>query len=426
MQVVTKAKRLRGEVSVPGDKSISHRAVMLGAIAEGVTEISGFLTGADCLSTIDCFRKLGIRIDREGEHVKVYGEGLYGLKEPEDVLDVGNSGTTIRLISGILSGQPFTSTLTGDASIRRRPMKRVLHPLSEMGARILGRDNQNKAPFSLQGGDLQAVRYQTPVASAQIKSAILLAGLYAPGKTTVIEPEKSRNHTEVMLQGFGAKVTESQNSSVVEGLPVLEAQKITIPGDISSAAFFIVAALIVPDSELVITNVGINQTRTGILDVLWQMGADISVLNERETSGEKVGDLLVKSSPLKGVSFGGDIIPRLVDEIPVLAVAAALAEGTTTITNAEELKVKESNRLETITTELKKMGANITETADGLIIKGPVRLTGAVCKSHHDHRIAMACAVAGLVADKETMINEPECVDISFPEFFDRLETLST
>jgi len=412
------------KIKIPGDKSISHRAVMLGSIAEGTTEIDGFLTGADCLSTISCFQQLGVNIQRDGEKVTVHGVGLKGLKEPDSVLDVGNSGTTIRLISGILAGQNFTSLLTGDSSIRRRPMKRVLDPLGKMGAEVLGRDNNNKAPFAIKGKELESISYKTPVASAQIKSAILLAGLYSKGTTTVIEPEKSRNHTEVMLKGFGAEIEEGPNFSSVKGFPKLMGQKITIPGDISSAAFFIAGALILPDKEVCIENVGLNETRTGIIDVFREMGGDIQIINERYTSGEKVGDIIVKSSKLKGITFGGEIIPRLVDEIPVIAVAATQAEGVTIIHGAEELKVKESDRLKTISKELSKMGADIEETDDGLIIKGGTPLKYADCESYDDHRIAMSCAIAGLVSDGGVSIDDLSCVDISFPGFFETIKSL--
>lgn len=412
------------KIKIPGDKSISHRAVMLGSIAEGTTEIDGFLTGADCLSTISCFQQLGVNIQRDGEKVTVHGVGLQGLKEPDSVLDVGNSGTTIRLISGILAGQNFTSLLTGDSSIRRRPMKRVLDPLGKMGAEVLGRDNNNKAPFAIKGKELESISYKTPVASAQIKSAILLAGLYSKGTTTVIEPEKSRNHTEVMLKGFGAEIEEGPNFSSVKGFPKLMGQKITVPGDISSAAFFIAGALILPDKEVCIENVGLNETRTGIIDVFREMGGDIQIINERYTSGEKVGDIIVKSSKLKGITFGGEIIPRLVDEIPVIAVAATQAEGVTIIHGAEELKVKESDRLKTISKELSKMGADIEETDDGLIIKGGTPLKYADCESYDDHRIAMSCAIAGLVSDGGVSIDDLSCVDISFPGFFETIKSL--
>jgi len=412
------------KIKVPGDKSISHRAIMLGAISEGITEIDGFLTGADCLSTISCFRQLGVEIQREGEKVIVKGVGLHGLKEPDSVLDVGNSGTTIRLISGILSGQNFTSVLTGDASIRKRPMGRVWKPISSMGGIILGRESDNKAPVAIRGGNLKKITYETPVASAQIKSAILLAGLYAQGITKVIEPEKSRNHTEVMLRGFGAEIEEGANYSTVKGFPILKGQKINIPGDISSAAFFIVSALIVPGSEVLIENVGLNETRTGVIDVLQEMGGDIQILQERYTSEEKVGDILIKYSKLKGITFGGDIIPRLVDEIPVIAVAATQAEGITKIYGAEELKVKESDRLKTISSELTKMGADIKETHDGLIINGRRNLKHANCVSYDDHRIAMSCSVAGLVSEGGVSIDDPSCVDISFPGFFEMLEKI--
>lgn len=413
------------KIKVPGDKSISHRAVMLGSIAEGTTEIEGFLTGADCLSTISCFRQLGVEIHQNGDKVTVHGVGLQGLKEPESVLDVGNSGTTIRLISGILSGQKFTTTLTGDASIRRRPMKRVLEPLSLMGAEILGRENNNKAPFSIRGGSLKNMTYNTPVASAQIKSAILLAGLYSEGITKVIEPEKSRNHSEVMLKGFGAEIEEGADYSSVKGFPKLTGQKVVVPGDISSAAFFIAAGLILPGCELFIENVGLNETRTGIIEVFREMGGDIQIVNERFTSGEKAGDLIVKYSKLKGITFGGDIIPRLVDEIPVIAVAATQASGRTVIHGAQELKVKESDRLKTISNELAKMGADITETEDGLIINGPVPLKFAECLTYDDHRIAMSCAVAGLVSEGGVKLDDSSCVDISFPGFFDQLNNLT-
>jgi 3-phosphoshikimate 1-carboxyvinyltransferase len=412
------------KIKIPGDKSISHRAVMLGSIAEGTTEIDGFLTGADCLSTISCFQQLGVNIQRDGEKVTVHGVGLQGLKEPDSVLDVGNSGTTIRLISGILAGQNFTSLLTGDSSIRRRPMKRVLDPLGKMGAEVLGRDNNNKAPFAIKGKELESISYKTPVASAQIKSAVLLAGLYSKGTTTVIEPEKSRNHTEVMLKGFGAEIEEGPNFSSVKGFPKLMGQKITVPGDISSAAFFIAGALILPDKEVCIENVGLNETRTGIIDVFREMGGDIQIINERYTSGEKVGDIIVKSSKLKGITFGGEIIPRLVDEIPVIAVAATQAEGVTIIHGAEELKVKESDRLKTISKELSKMGADIEETDDGLIIKGGAPLKYADCESYDDHRIAMSCAIAGLVSDGGVSIDDLSCVDISFPGFFETIKSL--
>ena len=414
------------KIKVPGDKSISHRAVMLGAIAEGITEIEGFLTGADCLSTIDCFRKLGVEIEQEGEHVIVHGVGLMGLQESESIIDIGNSGTTIRLISGILAGQDFTTRLTGDASIRRRPMGRILEPLSLMGAEILGRENNNKAPFSIRGGSLKEITYKTPVASAQIKSAILFAGLYAHGTTKVIEPEKSRNHSELMLKGFGAEVEEGDNYSSVIGFPKLIGQKLLVPGDISSAAFFIGAALIIPGMEVYIENVGLNETRTGIIDVFLEMGGNIQIINERYEKKKKTGDLIVKYSKLKGIKINKEIIPRLVDEIPLLAVVASQAEGRTIVYGAEELKVKETDRLKAITKELSKMGANIEETEDGLIIKGGNKLKYAEIESYDDHRIAMSCAIAGLVSEGGVKIDNPSCVDISFPGFFEKLETLKS
>lgn len=414
------------KIKVPGDKSISHRAVMLGSIAEGITEIEGFLNAADCLNTIKCFRMLGVEIIQEGEKVLVHGVGLRGLKEADTIIDVGNSGTTIRLMSGILAGQEFASTLTGDSSVRSRPMKRILEPLALMGAEILGRENNNKAPFSIRGKELKNITYETPVASAQIKSAILFAGLFSQGITKVIEPEKSRNHSEVMLKGFGAEVEEGERFSSVKGFPKLKGQKIIIPGDISSAAFFIAAASILPGSEVLIENVGLNETRTGVIEVLKKMGGDIQILNERYTSGEKSGDLLVKYSKLKGISFGSEITARLIDEIPIIAVVATQAEGTTFIHGAEELKLKESDRLKTITKELAKMGANIKETEDGLIIQGGSKLKFAECESYDDHRIAMSCAVAGLISEGGVRINNPSCVDISFPDFFTKLKILKS
>ncbi len=412
------------KIRVPGDKSISHRAIMLASLAQGTSQIDGFLRGDDCLATISSFRKLGVEISRRHERVFVKGNGLDGLKEPNSVLDVGNSGTTIRLISGILAGQPFTSFLTGDASIRKRPMKRVIDPLSLMGAEFMGRQDNNLAPFAIRGGSLKAIDYTSPVASAQIKSAVLLAGLFADGVTIVREPEKSRNHTELILASFGAKVKEGKNFSSLEGRPKLLAQKIEIPGDISSAAFFMVAGLIVPGADIFIENVGLNESRTGIIDVLREMGGKIEISNERVSSGEKIGDVRVVYSQLKAVKFGGEIIPRLVDEIPVLALAASQAQGRTIIYGAEELKVKETDRLHAISKELSKLGAKIEEKEDGLIIDGPVKLKYAECESYNDHRIAMTCALAGLLTDRDIKITNPSCVDISFPGFFELLQQI--
>lgn len=421
---LTRAKHLRGTITVPGDKSISHRAVMFGALAEGTTKVTGFLQGADCLSTIDCFRRLGISIENTPEEIIIHGKGLYGLTAPSGFLDVGNSGTTMRLLSGILSGQFFVSTLTGDASIQSRPMKRIIEPLSLMGADIKSVHGNDCAPLTIAGDRLHSISYTSKVASAQVKSAILLAGLYADGVTSVTEPVRSRNHTELMLSAFGAAIhTKGTTASITPG-DELYAQEITVPGDISSAAYFIAAGLLVPDSELLIQNVGINPTRDGMLKVCRQMGGNITLLQERIQSGEPVADLLVKSSDLKGTVIEGDLIPTLIDELPVLAVLACMAEGTTIIRDAAELKVKESDRIAVMTEHLKAMGADVTPTEDGMIIRGGKPLHGAVIDSHQDHRIAMSFAVASLIADGETNILDDACVNISYPGFYADLEAL--
>jgi len=415
--IVKPLKSLDKTVTVPGDKSISHRSVMIGAMAAGTTEIENFLPGQDCLSTVRCVRQLGIEVEElSPTHLQVKGKGPAGLSEPEDYLDVGNSGTTIRLISGLLAGQDFFSVLTGDASIRRRPMARVADPLRAMGAQVWGRSDGRYAPLAIRGGHLKGIDYHTPVASAQIKSAVLIAGLLADGETLVTEPALSRNHTEKMLRAFGANIqTDGLTTMIKAG--ALNAQKVIVPSDISSAAFFLVAGAIIPGSRITVTRVGLNPTRTGILDVLSEMGAGISISNQFESSGELIGDITVEGQGLKGLVFGGDIIPRLIDEIPVLAVAAAVAEGQTIIRDASELKVKESNRLRAVATELTRFGADIRETEDGLIINGRRSLTGAVCESYHDHRIAMACALMGLIAKDQTIVHDAECIDISFPDF---------
>ncbi|MEA4924129.1 MAG: 3-phosphoshikimate 1-carboxyvinyltransferase [Syntrophomonadaceae bacterium] len=414
-------KNLHKTISVPGDKSISHRSVMIGAIAAGITEIENFLPGQDCLSTVRCIRQLGIEVEELGPtRLRVYGRGAAGLAEPEDFLDVGNSGTTIRLISGILAGQNFLTILTGDASIRRRPMARVAEPLRRMGARIWGRDDGRYAPLAIKGGSLQAINYQTPVASAQIKSALLLAGLFAAGETVVTEPALSRDHTEKMLKAFGANI-HTQGLTTLVKASSLNGQKVIVPGDISSAAFFLTAGAIIPGAVITVRRVGLNPTRTGILDVLTEMGAGISLSNQFESSGERIGDITVEGRGLKGLEIGGDIIPRLIDEIPVLAVAAAAAEGRSVIRDAAELKVKESNRLQAIATELTRFGVDISETGDGLIINGSRSLEGSVCESYHDHRIAMACTLMGLIAKGRTIVHDTDCIDISFPGFQDLL-----
>lgn len=413
-----KSHPLKGEITVPGDKSISHRGIMLGALANGTTSITNFLKGADCLSTISCFQKMGIEIEETENEILVHGKGLHGLSAPKEILDAGNSGTTTRLISGILAGQNFSCDLTGDASIQKRPMKRIMTPLSMMGADITSVHNNGCAPLHIKGAPLKGISYQSPVASAQVKSCVLFAGLYADGKTSVTEPFLSRNHSELMLSSFGASVQTCGTTATIEPEPVLTAQKVEVPGDISSAAFFIAAGLLIPGSELLIKNVGINPTRDGILRVCIQMGANLELLNTRTQCGEPVADILVKHSELNGTVIEGDLIPTLIDELPVIAVMAACANGETIIRNAEELKVKESNRLEIIVHHLSEMGCDITGTEDGMIIRGGKPLHGAVLDSHLDHRIAMSFAVAGLVADGETEITNADCVNISYPGFY--------
>ena len=420
----TKVNSLKGEVSIPGDKSISHRAVMFGSLAEGTTEVTNFLQGADCLSTISCFRKLGIEIENTSQRILIHGKGPHGLTEPSDTLDTGNSGTTTRLISGILAGQRFTTILNGDASIQTRPMKRIITPLSMMGADITSLKGNDCAPLRICGGQLHGIAYKSPVASAQVKSCVLLAGLYADAPTSVTEPVLSRNHTELMLAGFGAHVASSGTTATIEPEPDLNGMKIEVPGDISSAAYFLAAGLMIPNSEILIKNVGINPTRDGILRVAKEMGGDITILNEKTSGGEPTCDLLVRSSSLKGVTIGGKIIPTLIDEIPMIAVMACFAEGITTIKDAQELNVKESNRIDTVVTNLKAMGAHIEATDDGMIIEGGYPLHGAVIDSHLDHRIAMSFAIGALGADGETRIEGAECVKISYPEFYQTLEKL--
>ncbi len=422
---VNKSPSLRGEMKVPGDKSISHRSLMFGAIANGETVIKGLLKGEDNMSTLKAFRAMGIGITEDEDTVVVEGKGLHGLSEPGDVLDAGNSGTTMRLMSGLLAGQSFYSVITGDQYLRLRPMKRVIEPLTQMGARIYGRDGGRLAPLSIVGTQLKGIAYNSPVASAQVKSSIILAGLYADGLTSVTEPVLSRDHTERMLGYFGVSLDRKGTTVSIEGGQELSAGEIIVPGDISSAAFFIVAALIIKGSELKIKDVGMNPTRTGIVDVLKAMGGDIRLEDERELAGEPVADILVKSSHLKGVEIGGDVIPRLIDEVPVLAVAATMAEGKTTITGARELRVKESDRIKTVSTELRKFGVEIEELDDGMIIEGREALSGCDVNSYGDHRIAMAMAVAGLVADGETIIDGSEAIDVSFPGFFETLKGIA-
>ncbi len=415
---------LRGELTVPGDKSISHRSVMFGALADGRTEVSHFLTGADCLSTIACFRQMGIEIEQNGTDVTVHGKGLDGLQAPSGILDAGNSGTTVRLMSGILSGQSFSSVITGDESICRRPMKRIMTPLSEMNALIRSRQDNGCAPLEIRPSALKGIHYQSPVASAQVKSCVLLAGLYADGRTSVTEPAVSRNHSELMLRYFGADVVSEGTTASVAPRPHLTGQRIRVPGDISSAAYFIAAALLVPGSEVLLKNVGINPTRDGMLHVCQAMGADITLLNADFSGAEPCADLLVRSSSLHGTVIEGDIIPTLIDELPVLAVLGAFADGTTIIRDAAELKVKESDRIAVMTENLSAIGCDVQATEDGMIIRGGSPLHGAVIDSRKDHRVAMSFAAAAPACDGKMEIRDSDCVTISYPGFYRDLEKL--
>ena len=420
---IKKLTNLHGELTVPGDKSISHRAVMFGSLAKGTTKITHFLEGADCLSTISCFRKMGLDIENNSGEILVHGKGLHGLSAPVDILDVGNSGTTTRLISGILAGQNFVSELTGDDSIQSRPMKRIMTPLLSMGADIASIKGNNCVPLRIAGHPLKAIHYDSPVASAQVKSCVLLAGMYSDGITSVTEPVLSRNHTEIMLNYFGAQVTSEETTASIAPEPSLFAREITVPGDISSAAYFIAAGLLVPGSEILLKNVGINPTRDGLLRVCKDMGADITLLNVN-MDGEPTADLLVRASSLHGTTVGGEIIPTLIDEIPMIAVMAAFAEGTTVIKDAKELKVKESDRILVMAENLSRMGADITPTDDGMIIHGGKPLHGAEIDSYLDHRVAMSFAVAGLLCDGPLSIKGWDCVKISYPEFYEDLYRL--
>lgn len=413
--VIQKIKKAVGQIKVPGDKSISHRAVMLGSLANGVTEISGFLKGADCLSTIDCFRKMGIDIDINGENVTVHGNGLRGLKKPDEMLYTGNSGTTTRLLCGILAGQNFDTSITGDASIQKRPMGRVVKPLSMMGAKI----ENEYCPLYITGTKLHGIDYKMPVASAQVKTAIILAGLYADGETVIHEIKKSRDHTELMLSAMGADLTVDNLDITVKPTNDLTAVNVDVPGDISSAAFFLVLGAIMPNSQITVTNVGINPTRTGIIDVLKDMGADITLENVHTSAGETVANITVRSSSLKGTTVGGDIIPRLIDELPIIAVAAVFADGQTVIKDAQELKVKETNRIRAVVDEFNKCGIDITETDDGMIINGGKSIHGADFKTYGDHRMAMSLTVLAQLADSESTLDDSDCACVSYPTFFD-------
>ena len=424
MKLIDNPASLQGEIVIPGDKSISHRSVMFGAIANGRTTVTNFLMGDDCLSTISCFQKLGVHIEVQPEKVIIEGNGLEGLIEPNEVLDVGNSGTTIRLLSGILAGREFHAALVGDHSIGKRPMTRVVGPLRSMGAKIDGRNNGEFTPLSIRGGSLEPIVYELPVASAQVKSAIIFAALQANGTTTVVEPMATRDHTERMIKRFGGEIDIKDKAIHIKGGQSLTAADIHVPGDISSAAFFLVAASIVPNSCVVLKNVGLNPTRTGIMDVLKNMGASVEIMKNPSEVFEPVGDIIVKTSNLTGTVIEGDIIPTLIDEIPIIALLATQASGTTVIKDAHELKVKETNRIDTVVQELKKLGADIAATDDGMIIHGGTPLTGNIVSSHGDHRIGMMLAVASLICKGQVTLENAEAISVSYPSFFEHLNSL--
>ncbi|MFT9816361.1 3-phosphoshikimate 1-carboxyvinyltransferase [Lysinibacillus sp. NPDC056185] len=413
---------LQGTLTIPGDKSISHRSVMFGAIATGKTTVDGFLLGEDCLSTIDCFRKLGVKIDVEGTNVSIDSPGIEGWQEPTEVLYTGNSGTTTRLMLGILAGSTVHSVMTGDASIGKRPMRRVIDPLRQMGAHITGRADGQYTPLAIQGTALQAIDYHMPVASAQVKSAVLLAGLRAEGTTIVREIEVSRDHTERMLRQFGAQVDEVDGVISLKGGQTLTGTHVSVPGDISSAAFFLVAGAICEGSKITLENVGINPTRDGIIEVLHNMGASITLIPDEDSQSEPTATVTIETSTLKGTTIEGDIIPRLIDEIPILALLATQANGKTIIKDAEELKVKETDRITAVVDELKKLGANIEATEDGMIIEGPTPLRGASLKTYGDHRIGMMGAVAALITDGAVTLDDAKCIAVSYPSFFEHIE----
>ncbi|WP_413522062.1 3-phosphoshikimate 1-carboxyvinyltransferase [Brochothrix thermosphacta] len=424
MKIVNAIKQLNGTIEVPGDKSISHRAIMFGALANGQTTIEHFLHGEDCLSTIAVFRQLGVAIDVSSDKITVHGTGIESLKQPSTILDVGNSGTTIRLMMGILAGRPFESQLTGDASIQKRPMNRVVTPLKTMSAAISAQEG-GLAPVTVSAVEaITGINYDMPVASAQVKSALLFAGMQSDDVTIINEKEKSRDHTERMLQQFGGEITIEGLSISITKQPPLQGQNIYVPGDISSAAFFLVAASLLAGSKVTLKNVGMNPTRTGIIDVLRDMGAAIAETSQ-PTTGEPLSDLTVSAAPLKATEIGGSLIPRLIDELPIIALLATQAQGTTVIKDAEELKVKETNRIDTVAEELTKMGADITATPDGLIIKGPTALHGATVSSHGDHRIGMMLAVAGFIASSPVELEDAEAIAVSYPNFFEHVEQLS-
>lgn len=415
---------LKGTLRIPGDKSVSHRSIMFGAIAKGTTTVEGFLQSDDCLSTIDCFSKLGVAISVDGEKVEIKSEGLAAWKEPNELLYTGNSGTTTRLLLGLLAGSHISSVLIGDESIQKRPMRRVTDPLKQMGAKYIGRENGQYTPIAVEGTKLRAINYEMPVASAQVKSAILLAALNAEGETVIKELETSRDHTEKMLQHFGATISVDDQTIRLQGGQTLTSTHVVVPGDISSAAFFLVAGAIVPNSNLTLQNVGLNPTRTGIIDALNEMGTSMRIELDELKSHEEMGTIVVKTSSLKGAVIGGDLIPRLIDEIPIIALLATQAHGKTVIKDAEELKVKETNRIDAVVNELKKLGANITATDDGMIIEGPTPLHGADLQTYGDHRIGMMAAIASLITSSPVTIDNAECISVSYPNFFEQLTSV--
>ena len=431
---ITPGRPLKGTIAVPGDKSVTHRAIILTALAEGLSQVTDYCRGEDCLNTMRAFQSLGVRIEETPERLTVHGKGMWGLTEPFGPIDCGNSGTGIRLMAGLLAGQDFFTVLTGDESIRRRPMGRVVKPLRAMGATIAGRKGGELAPLAITGTRLKGMSYESPVASAQIKSSLLFASLYADGLTTISEPRLSRDHTERMFAYFGIPFHCDGCTVRIEGRPSIRwsGKTVVVPGDLSAAAFFIVGASIVPDSDVTVLSVGMNPTRTGLLDILRQMGAHIEVLNPREEAGEPVADLRVRSMPLRGVQIGPEQIPQTIDEFPILCVAAAVADGETVITGAEELRVKESDRIATMAAELRAMGARIEERPDGMVIQGLGRkgangaLTGATCASHGDHRVAMSVAIGALTAAQPTQIQGTACIETSFPNFDRKLLELLT
>lgn len=424
-KLMTRSNSLIGEIKVPGDKSISHRAVMFGSISNGTTKVTNFLPGEDCLSTISCFRSLGVEINQVGSEVTIQGKGMEGLRKSDKTLYVGNSGTTIRLLMGILSGLPFESRLEGDESIAKRPMTRVTVPLAEMGAKITGRNNGEFTPLTVNGQKLTGITYELPVASAQVKSAILLAGLQAEGVTTVIEPVKTRDHTERMIRQFGGSVEQQGDKVIVSGGQELTGTNIEVPGDISSAAFFLAAGAITPGSDILLKNVGLNPTRTGIIDVLREMGADLTIENYDQSSDEPAGDIRIKYSQLRGTTVAGELIPRLIDEIPVIALLASQAEGQTIIKDAAELKVKETNRIDTVVNQLTQLGAKIEATEDGMIIEGKTDLKGGTVSTYGDHRIGMMLSIAALISSEEVNLKDSDAVAVSYPGFFEDLYSLN-